>query len=936
MNEKTQEVVIWSDGNKDGWSFQRESLLSYSFLFQLTHLPDFSEPRFKYLGEKQEDRKTEMARRQIQTLRQLHSLGNHSGISLRFRRLGNKVLCGTLIRISTKTQKSHSELEQLSKRIRGMFPKEYSLKKIEGADSSQVRNSLTDISWAHYCEEIFKPEDTYRGNTWPYFYVASLWQPQQTNDMESLCRSLLSYDGEALVEVLLLPAFQGAEEREWVDLCTQRMWEAQSGEKIYSEGGTVQKSYDAIRGLRVPLENYEEWIRRYDQNRLFLYSIRVLTSDEPSGLTQSLIATSSRSHPQIVRTDSSQPIFPHIIKAVSLVDLLPENKTRLWIDTTLSKKPFKVQRLHRLADIDELSAFWRLPIAVRPDYPGFDLDTGRATKDELKSGVLSLKLGSFVDDVVKDDLDARINRESLSKHGLIVGSPGSGKTTTVFSILQQLWSDSPQDQRIPFMVLEPAKTEYRALKQIEPFKGDLWVFTLGDENISPFRFNPLEVLPGITMESHISRLNACFMGAFDLFSPLPLLLDKALRQTYEKRGWLFDSKGGEPGLEIPTLSDLYTEATLVAEEAGYSGEVRDNIHAALLQRLDSLRRGSKGRMLDTKVSVPFAWLMERPVIFELDGMNEEEKALLMMFLLTFVFEYTKANCLSGSPLRHLLVLEEAHNLIGRGDAHKIADRANPKEHAIRLFIRMLAEMRALGEGILIADQLPSALAPEAVKQTNLKILMRLTSSDDRAEIGSTMDLGEEHVKQITRFKSGQAYIFLEEWDRVREVKMMNFKKEYELDIPPDDETIKEKMKEFEHDHPNYYRPFSECTLACTVCNHQVRNLAERYSKLMISSGDEYSLEDMVNDENPDYHSACIGFQTMLARMKIRMNPTHQSNNPVFPFCTYLHLLKMAPDLFRLCQKHLEHCECKSSGHAHVYELLLTKNKVNKIMGGQDE
>lgn len=153
---------------------------------------------------------------------------------------------------------------------------------------------------------------------------------------------------------------------------------------------------------------------------------------------------------------------------------------------------------------------------------------------------------------------------------------------------------SQQNRKYPFIVLEPAKTEYRALKLLPALKDDLLVFTLGDESVSPFRFNPMEVLPGIKIENHISRLQACFVGAFNLFDPLPIFLEQAIRRTYLEKGWYDDSCGGEEGLETPTLTDLCRNAEYIVEHSGFDVKMKSDFKASLLERLNSLRRGSKG------------------------------------------------------------------------------------------------------------------------------------------------------------------------------------------------------------------------------------------------------------------------------------------------------------------------------------------------------
>jgi hypothetical protein len=415
-----------------------------------------------------------------------------------------------------------------------------------------------------------------------------------------------------------------------------------------------------------------------------------------------------------------------------------------------------------------------------------------------------------------------------------------------------------------------------------------------------------------------------------------LLLDKAIRQTYEAKGWFDDSLGGEPGLEAPTMADLCRQANLIIESAGYSHELRDNFNAALFQRLDSLRRGSKGRMLDTRQSIPFDLLMQRPVILELDALNEDEKALLMMFILTFVYEYAKATRRSGSLLRHVLVVEEAHNLIGRGEQGSSEFRANPKEQAIRLFVRMLAEMRALGQGILIADQLPTALAPEAMKQTNLKVLMRMTAMDDRVEMGNTMDLEESHLKDVTHFKSGQAYVFLEDWDRVRRLQTTSFKREHGLEEPPDDDTIGGLMDHFEGQRPTLFMPFPECSVGCRQCNRRVRSQAERFVRPLTSSGVSH-IEHAVSEDDPRWATVCRTMRLKAMAEAARIQETYGTVDPAFPFCAYVHLLNAIPDTFEACSSELADCDCNKLGRDNMFQAMLQvgQDVVMGVEGGQE-
>jgi hypothetical protein len=913
--------LVWEPGNERRWYVERRNAYLSHVVFELCGLPDFAAPRFAEFGEKLDERRAEVARHQLQMLRQLHSLGDGVAVTLRLRRDGNRLRLFIVASQFDAQPAAPAAVQTLAARLLPLFPKEYNLSQVSPETQADTWRFAFDLAWVTHIEELFKPEETLQAHVLPYFYVPMRWQPQQSNTLEQVCRTLLRFHGDAVIDLTLIPTSFMPLEREWVSGLTQEMRDQLSGKRLVADGGRTGEVFPALPHLQAPLENYQELLKNYPQSRLFLTGLRVLADAEPSAITQALIASATRSAPQVVSLDDRHRLFPLALQAIKSGDIAPEVHPGLW-NRKVEDLPMRGQRLHRLADLEEIAGFWRLPIPMAPGFPGFELDTGLGDGGAGGNGPHTphyMQLGALADDPASPDLPAQFEREALAKHGLVVGTPGSGKTTAMFNLLHQLWPAEPTADRVPFIVLEPAKTEYRALRGLKGFDQDLLVFTLGDESISPFRFNPLEVPAGIRLESHIARLNACFTGAFNLFDPLPLLLDLAIRRTYEICGWFDDSLGGEPGLEPPTLTDLSEQARLVARSSGYSDRVRDDFNAALTQRLESLRRGSKGRMLDVRHSLPPEILMQRPIVLELDALNEDEKALLMMFVLTFVYEYARANRPSGSPLGHVLLVEEAHNLIGRATSGHSEYRANPREQAIHLFTRMLAEMRALGQGILIADQLPTALAPEVVKQTNLKILMRMTALDDRTEMGNTMDLDEAQLKGVTHFKAGQAYVFLEEWTRVRLVQTANVKENFGLTVPQSDAELAAEMKFLEEAEPGRFMPFDACHLGCTLCERRVRSQAERFSRDLASGGQARLDAQLAAFAG---QTLCAGLRLWVASEEQRLFQRYGQVAPVFPFCAYLHLKQALPEMFKRCRKKQATCQCRQQEPAGEYRAWL--------------
>ena len=885
-----------------------------NIVFQMNMVPDFSDIRFQYLGEKGEDRKTEVVKKQMQMIRRFHDLGNQWSISMRIQKRESHLRLLFVFHFLSEYELTEEEKNQYAVRMKGMFPTEYTFEPLEEDEG--------DISWANYSGEVFKQEEIYEGNIADY-YSCSLWTGMP-NDLRMLCSAMMSQKGDSVVECTLIPTEFLPAERQWVNNCALQLKDVQMGERIKNEEGKTLKQFEPIPLFSIPLDNYNKMMKRYETSKVFFSSIRIFSEDHPADIASALLNGAVRNQGDVVFFRKGEKEFYHHVESYENVDISSEISSTLW-KRMGNDLPPRTRRFHQLCDVEEISNFVRLPLSVEKQFPGFAFDTGFGSKDQKKKAGLYIELGNYIDDPSGLPVPADFHCRQLAKHGLVVGVPGSGKTTAMFNILHQLW-DAPEEERIPFIVMEPAKTEFRALKTIPHFRKDMLVFTLGDERVSPFRFNPFEVLPGIPLERHISRLNACFVGAFDLFDPLPLLLDQAIRKTYMEKGWYEDSLGGEPGAKTPTLTDLCRNAEQIVNESGFDSKMVSDFKASLLQRLNSLRRGSKGRMLDTEYSIPMEELMGKPIILELDALNEDEKSLMMMFLLSFVFEYCKVKRKSGMPLKHMLLVEEAHNLIGEVKGSE--GRANPKEQTIKLFVNMLAEMRALGEGILIADQLPTAIASQAVKQTNVKILMRVTSRDDREEIGNTMDLTEKEMKDVVHFKTGHAYVFHEGLDQVRMVRMTNYKDKYGVAEPPDDGELHQMMEYYEKERPDIYLPYADCSRQCKTCNRRVRSQAERFAEsfftdkgkgsfYQLTANDRMYKKQDNNEARKPLFPKCTYCILGIKQEKEKIIEQYGRIGDGFAPCAFIHLQERAKEQFSDCSD----CPCTEKEKDHYFEML---------------
>ena len=365
----------------------------------------------------------------------------------------------------------------------------------------------------------------------------------------------------------------------------------------------------------------------------------------------------------------------------------------------------------------------------------------------------------------------RLNASGLTKHLAVFGLTGSGKTNTVHHLLTKLWK-----AKIPFLVIEPAKAEYRALAELDDLKDDLLIISAGvdQSEVCPLRLNPFFFNPGknddknrVHVLTHIDRLKSTFNAVFPMYGPMPYILEEAILQIYRERGWdlgrsvnkYVDIYTEDFSDYIPTLNDLCLKVDSIVKSKGYFQEQQMNIQAALKSRLQSLMVGAKGSMFNCRNSISDEELWNRPVVIELENMgDDDEKAFLMGLLVSRLYEYRKAS-FSDGELKHLLVIEEAHRLLTNvPESTASMESSNVKGKAVSAFVDMLTEVRSYGQSVVVVDQLPSRVSPNIVKGTGAKIVHRLLAKDDREAVGETMGLTPEQISDMSLLRTGECVV----------------------------------------------------------------------------------------------------------------------------------------------------------------------------------
>jgi len=396
------------------------------------------------------------------------------------------------------------------------------------------------------------------------------------------------------------------------------------------------------------------------------------------------------------------------------------------------------------------------------------IDTANFTLNPPKVNDQDILLGRVLQSGDVTPVKYGIPLNSLSKHAIITGTTGGGKSTTILKILTEV-----MQKEIPFLVIEPAKTEYlkwaMKLNEVLPKEKQIAIYAPGCKNQSvlPLHLNPFEVVrlssEAPEVLSHIDRLKSILIASFPMQEILPLLLEELIFHAYTKpRDWL--SEEIFPlDTPFPTISQMIDQVNFVVKSKGYAAEVTANLTAALMTRLQSLKRGWKRDLFDRSQSTPWEDIFSRPVVINLSYLGDDnDKAFTMAILWQFLYEYRQAQqelgLLPEHSLNHLAVIEEAHRILSKGHGASV-DQANPQGKVAETFSHILSEIRAYGQGILLVDQVPNRLIPDAIKQTNLKIVHRLLAQDDKDSMRSCMNLTDEQGAIITRLRPGEAIAF---------------------------------------------------------------------------------------------------------------------------------------------------------------------------------
>lgn len=433
------------------------------------------------------------------------------------------------------------------------------------------------------------------------------------------------------------------------------------------------------------------------------------------------------------------------------------NPNLLLADPTFSVYPSIVTSTVPLTG-QELAFSLNFPRKSIPGLPILECaEFGRniAKFDEEDVTDKMLHLGDIFHMYHKEDVPVNLNQNSLASHVFVTGSTGSGKSNTIYQLLNE-----GRKNGLKFLVVEPAKGEY---KHVFGNHDDVSVYGTNPQLTPLLRLNPFSFPKEIHILEHLDRLVEIFNVCWPMYAAMPAVLKKAVEQSYQDCGWDLLESSNPYGRLYPNFNDIADNIKTIIDSSEYDDENKGAYKGALLTRIESLTNGING-LIFSNDELTNEHLFDTNVIVDLSRVGSTEtKSLLMGILVLKLQEYRMTNGDMNAELKHITVLEEAHNLLKRTSTEQMSESANLLGKSVEMLANAIAEMRTYGEGFIIADQAPGLMDLSVIRNTNTKIIMRLPDFSDRELVGKSANLNDDQIIELAKLPKGVAAVYQNEW-----------------------------------------------------------------------------------------------------------------------------------------------------------------------------
>ena len=563
--------------------------------------------------------------------------------------------------------------------------------------------------------------------------------------------------------------------------------------------------------------------------------------------------------------DLSNNFYP-LPFSTSEVLMNSDRDENIWQQGLLSESFY---RLPYIITDEEAAELFRLPVGNDKVNAGLVVNESKKVNRTYSNNLINsgdITLGKLKSQSLNSEIGIKLN--DLAKHMLVVGTPGSGKTTFSVGLLDRLW----KDHKIPFLVIEPAKNEYRALVQSIP---ELQVFTPGKNFISPFVYNPFVPPKNVKLEGYKSTLKTAFAAGVSMVSPLDKIFEDAINNCYSDFRWLDTYTINDGKGKVFNIDDFVKCFQETFEKIGYTGDAM-NIGRAGLVRLKGLQN-----LFDNYFSIPIEDLLSKPTIIELAAIeNSDQKALIIALVLLSILSYVNANYVGEGGLKNVILVEEAHVLLDSSSSAGEGE-ADPSAIAKGLVKRMLAEIRSYGVGLIIADQSPRKVSTDVVALTDMKVIFRLVENEDKQIIGNSSNMSEVQVQRLAKLKPGEACLFFNRLEEAEEIITPNYRIDNNISISLSDDGIKE-LSTYWNDKKEKLRPYPFCEVCKSCekdCDYNVRVLGKDIARRIYSKN--------FNAESKDFEKVKEVFANISKRIKDELNDEEFTDRLLT--CSIVHL-----------------------------------------------
>lgn len=382
---------------------------------------------------------------------------------------------------------------------------------------------------------------------------------------------------------------------------------------------------------------------------------------------------------------------------------------------------------------------------------------GRNIRRLGNAGITPLNIGNiYYMGESADSESVNLDKQSICSHTLVAGSTGMGKTNAVLQLLDAI----TKDENVHFMVVEPAKGEYK-----NELGGKATIYGTNPKISELLRINPFSFPEEIHVLEHVDRLVDILNVCWPMYAAMPAILKNAIIKSYERCGWDITNSIVDGAKEYPSFADVLYSINEIISNSAYSADNKSDYTGALCTRVESLTVGING-IIFSGAGIRDDELFDRNVIVDLSRIGTADtKALIMGILVMKLQEYRMATHESfNNKLEHVMVLEEAHNLLKKTSTDQSTESSNLTGKSVEMLSNAIAEMRTYGEGFVIVDQAPSLLDSSVIRNTNTKIVLKLPENDDRLIVGKSMGLNDDQIAELAKLEKGCAAVYQNDWE----------------------------------------------------------------------------------------------------------------------------------------------------------------------------